>query len=140
LKLQDSSQALVVVDYKDSTLRHVWLDFRGSEIRTVAPSGELRAMVSIPPCCLMIWSATDRPKPEPDSFVVKKGSKTLSMLSSLMPQPWSWTSMVTVLPFCCAASTIVPPCGIAWMAYRKRNQFNEDLYDDSADPDVAPDS
>ena len=38
----------------------------------------------------------------------------------------------------------IPPtlicCGIAWMAYRKRNQFNEDLYDDSADPDVAPDS
>src|SRR5215472_10678740 len=55
LDLQDSSQALVVIDYQDSTLRHGRLDLSGSEIRTVAPSGVLRAMVSIPPCCLMIW-------------------------------------------------------------------------------------
>jgi hypothetical protein len=31
----------------------------------------------------------------------------------------------------------IPPtlicCGIAWMAYKKRNQFNEDLYDDPPD-------
>jgi len=36
----------------------------------------------------------------------------------------------------------VPPtlicCGIAWMAYKKRNQFNEDPYDDSSDS--APDA
>lgn len=36
----------------------------------------------------------------------------------------------------------IPPtlicCGIAWMAYKKRNQFNEDPYDDSSDS--APDA
>lgn len=37
----------------------------------------------------------------------------------------------------------IPPtlicCGIAWMAYKKRNQFNEDLYDDPPDS-TAPGS
>lgn len=37
---------------------------------------------------------------------------------------------------------VIPPMlictAIAWMAYKKRNQFNEDLSDDPADPDSAP--
>ena len=55
---------------------------RGSEIRIVTPSGELRATLSAPPCWLTIWCATDSPKPVPVSLVVKKGSKTRSRLSS----------------------------------------------------------
>jgi hypothetical protein len=38
----------------------------------------------------------------------------------------------------------VPPtlicCGIAWMAYKKRNQFNEDLCDDEPPDSAAPGS
>ncbi len=37
---------------------------------------------------------------------------------------------------------IIPPMllcvGITWMAYKKRNQFNEDSYDESPDVNSAP--
>ena len=66
----------------------------------VAPQSALFVAQSFPRCAAMMVRQTERPRPIPFAFVVKKGSKICSIFSSGMPSPRSVTDTITpLLPF-----------------------------------------
>src|SRR6266704_4009008 len=66
----------------------------------VAPRSGLFVAQSFPRCAVMMVRQTERPRPIPLAFVVKKGSKICSIFSSGMLLPRSVTDTVTALvPF-----------------------------------------
>ena len=84
------------------------------------PTSELSE--TVPPACETIpyTVASPRPVPLPGGFVVKKGSKALATVSSLIPAPVS--STISRTPFSNSVAWIVsrPPSGIASRAFTVR--------------------
>src|SRR5450759_788130 len=88
LQLHRSAKAIVVIhDQSLASIHTVTSCRRGSSAENVIPRSEFASAVRIPPCCSTIWCATGNPRPVPLSFVVKNGSKILSLHSEAIPQP-----------------------------------------------------
>src|SRR6478735_11761346 len=63
----------------------------GKVKQKLAPRGKLSAAHKRPPCASTMERLIDNPMPVPSSFVVKKGSKTLSACCGGSPTPVSLT-------------------------------------------------
>src|SRR5215475_9758512 len=112
LGTQQSRQCLenigIVVDQEDDetrVARHVgamatWV---GNVKAAVVPPLALFCTVSFPPCDLTIVEQIDRPRPNPNSLVVKKGWNSCACASAVSPRPRS----VMIASRCPVATRVV---------------------------------
>src|SRR5208282_2782727 len=102
VSLEHAGQSRFVVNHQNFLFCHNQPLFgMGNMMVATAPRIPFRlAMLMVARCSSMIFRDTDSPSPVPvpTGFVVKKGSKSLSSLSSGMPLPVSSTTITILSP------------------------------------------